>query len=1195
MELGQFDLHERIGSGAASDVWLGEHREEGISVAVKFLTSTSTEQGGHRRFHREVRSAAALSHPGIIRIFDFGQVDRDLAEESSLALRPGSPYLVMEFADGGTLGALEFELSWSRLFLLVSGLLRALGHAHSRGVIHRDLKPSNVLLTTDADGKQRFKIGDFGLAFLLDEALRDGTSSEFRTGGTPYFMAPEQFHSRWRDFGPWTDLYGLGCLVWRIVTGEYPFPGETLLEIAENHTASALPDFEPIISLPGDFHRWLARLLEKNPDNRYRFAADALWALLRINESYQGGIDPSDSLGPLSVAKTEAVDPLEMLANPGADTPPAGHPPTGKVSSLGDLESAPRSVSPITRELPPFPDHWSQERPRQTSRPTVGAGIELFNLREFPVVGRHDERDRLWQSLGEVTETRSARMIFLRGPAGVGKTRLARWIRERAEQLGAGIGMKATHSSQKARSDGLVPMIARHLALGGLQPSDAAQRIQNWYEARGVQHDYEWRALTALVLEQAGNRLVDTDQTDEFDEFTWVGSSGEHEPIGGFSGSDEIRSLVRRFLEYAARERPLIVHLDDLHWGLETLHFLKHVTTAGRTDQTRILFVATLRDDELMRRPLEARLVEEFLELDLSELLDIQGLDETHQRHLVENLLRLTPSAAREVVDRAKGNPLYAVELVRDWIGREVLELTDNGFALTKGADAPVPDDIFHVWFDRLDDLLEDESDDVRATLQLGAALGLDVDEEEWRAACRRADRRFPSRIVHRMIRKNLMEATDTGWRFAHAMLRETLERRAREAGRWQTFNRYCAAVVEDDSNGEGRAAERIARYLLEAEEKAAALEPLLDAVEYWGRRGEYDVAGDRLESAQEIADETGLDDRDELAVEMRLREARFAFARNRDFDGAIELLDEVLTSAVDEDLRNLEVEARLALSNIHAKNNQLERAREIAREALDRVDRKHPVRLGRVRFELGNGAFLMGDLEAAATHFRHAVSLFRDVAPVELAKTLIRWGASDKHERNFSDARKKLDRALEIAYRHGSLYNFALAANLLGDHARLQGDFSEASEMYDQACDAAEMLGNPGLYHVFLGPIQLALERSDYVRAIRICTNLERRSLDPPTPNEKFFLNVFWAEAAAGTGDTALLSDKIEELEKMSESFQWSMPDLATALESTAEMVKESGDQALASRAAKLAAKQWNRLGEDQRARSIQKQFLNE
>ena len=166
---GRFRLERILGHGGMSEVWLAHDLELERPVAVKLLSSAGTAP----RFEREARSAASLSHPNIVGVFDFGEHE-------------GRPYLVLEYVPGGTLDErLSKPLSDEDVAEIARDIAAGLAHAHERGIVHRDLKPSNVLF----DGEGRAKIADFGVARVLSDATLTTTGAVV---GTAQYMAPEQ-------------------------------------------------------------------------------------------------------------------------------------------------------------------------------------------------------------------------------------------------------------------------------------------------------------------------------------------------------------------------------------------------------------------------------------------------------------------------------------------------------------------------------------------------------------------------------------------------------------------------------------------------------------------------------------------------------------------------------------------------------------------------------------------------------------------------------------------------------------------------------------------------------------------------------------------------------------------------------------------------------------------------------------------
>ena len=253
-----YRLLGEVGSGGMGVVYRAEQVSLGRTVAVKFLLAGRSARGGQvERFLNEGRLLARLDHPNVVRVIEVGTADR-------------SPYIVMEFVDGRTLARhaagrpqpLDDAVRWVEL------LARAVAYCHEQGVLHRDLKPTNVLVT--ADGVP--KLTDFGLAKALDP---DGPNQLTRTGdvfGTPSYMAPEQADGRHADRT--ADVYGLGAILYELLTGRPPFEGGNTLEVMKNvleRPVRSPRQWRPEVS--ADAETICLKCLEKNPAARYPTAA----------------------------------------------------------------------------------------------------------------------------------------------------------------------------------------------------------------------------------------------------------------------------------------------------------------------------------------------------------------------------------------------------------------------------------------------------------------------------------------------------------------------------------------------------------------------------------------------------------------------------------------------------------------------------------------------------------------------------------------------------------------------------------------------------------------------------------------------------------------------------------------------------------------------------------------------------------
>jgi eukaryotic-like serine/threonine-protein kinase len=345
----RYELHELIGAGGAGAVWRAHDRTLDRTVAVKLLrTDVAEDPEAAARFRAEASSAAQLTHPNAVVVYDIGHDE-------------GDDYIVMEYVAGATLADLL------RLGHIPHGVVasigvqvgRALGMAHDRGLVHRDIKPANVLVTTEGV----VKVADFGIARALGEASSRLTSAG-AVMGTARYLAPEQLRDAHVDAR--ADVYALGLVLHQCLTGTLPFGQGSAAEVAMRRLTTDLPDLRRELEVPDGLASAVPRATARDPGERHDDGA-AFAAALR---PFAAG-DAGHRLGRQVTALPPAPVPSERTAQlPAAgvsapDGDGASSSDGGRARSDGSGAERPRDAT--TRVARPAGAAATAQRPEHRS------------------------------------------------------------------------------------------------------------------------------------------------------------------------------------------------------------------------------------------------------------------------------------------------------------------------------------------------------------------------------------------------------------------------------------------------------------------------------------------------------------------------------------------------------------------------------------------------------------------------------------------------------------------------------------------------------------------------------------------------------------------------------------------------------------------------------------------------------------
>lgn len=266
---GGYKILSALSGGGMGTVYRAEHLQLQKVFAVKTLKPEfGQEQNYRERFEQEARAASKISHDNVVDISNFGE------------LEDGRPFFVMEYLEGEDLYEIikrEGRLHWGRVCVLIRQIMWALEAAHGRGIIHRDVKPANCLVVAGADGTEKIKVIDFGIAKVKE--LNAAVTSELTQTGAPIgtvkYMAPEQLRCEAIDAR--ADVYALGVMTYELLTGRVPFEARVASQLIAQHLTEDPPPFSeaaPGVEIPPALESMVLRALAKRPLDRFQTMAE---------------------------------------------------------------------------------------------------------------------------------------------------------------------------------------------------------------------------------------------------------------------------------------------------------------------------------------------------------------------------------------------------------------------------------------------------------------------------------------------------------------------------------------------------------------------------------------------------------------------------------------------------------------------------------------------------------------------------------------------------------------------------------------------------------------------------------------------------------------------------------------------------------------------------------------------------------
>lgn len=661
----RYEVASVLGEGGMGIVYRCRDVGTGQQVAVKRVIPPEQKLAAEyiMWFYKEARALACLDHPCIVRARDFGQ------------LVDGTPYLAMDLASGISLHDLSqvpnrFELIWS----IVDQILGALAHAHARGIVHGDLKPSNVLVEELQGEPPKVHILDFGLAWLKqdphDERLDGAKAMEFAPhagAGTPGYMAPEQIQHEMHHVCGATDLYALGCILYKLVSGRSVFSGEPK-ELLRLHAFERPPEPKLAIEAPEAVTGFIKRLLAKRPWDRWDYAANAraVWSQFRPTAS----VEPDVWRFPV----------IPHLSN----RPPA--PTTRKTGPRGPN----RDLSAVPERAP-----------------------GLLSIRQSPLVGRDDVKRVLREVCDEVLEGSGAphRLVILVGPAGVGKSRIAEWLCEVVHEEGTMVPLRARYRPIRSPLDGMLGGVTQYFNFERADRETIEKSLMmRWKVGSDDKNGRAWVAGASEWL-----RPLPPDQP--------VGPTGIRFTLDTL---DTRRLVIRYTLRRIARGRPLLFFLDDLHHAAQTT-FQGLLGVHNEDPDQRIMMVATVRSEDVQLGTPAAEMLRQLREAMDGVVVEVNPMDAETTASLLRASLPLDEDSVVEAARRSRGNPLFALQQLHAWALAGNIEFTSGEYRVPPDVLAVRPQTTAELWDSRVAAMPAEQRLAAHAVATLGADIRRNV------------------------------------------------------------------------------------------------------------------------------------------------------------------------------------------------------------------------------------------------------------------------------------------------------------------------------------------------------------------------------------------------------------------------------------------------------------------------------------
>ena len=835
---------------------------------------------------------------------------------------------------------------------------------------------------------------------------------------------------------------------------------------------------------------------------------------------------------------------------------------TWTMSTLGPVSmewTEEHPIGEVSTPIASLPERWQKEEPELPVVHLRGVGLGLFMLRTRRFVGRERERDRLWQCLSKVVVAKHAEAVIVRGPTGVGKSRRTQWLAQRAHEVGCTELPLVVHADpDHDTQDGLLGAIREALGIAEADPSLMERRLFRRL-IRAGELDTE-RAAVCLRALSGGAEASET--------------AREH------------RAALAWLVGVLARQRPLVLCLEDVQWSSTLLRFMQAVLDDQGRAPAPILLLATVRTDALIKDPKHDRLLDGLGRRAGVSTLEIDGMPAAELVSLVRDTYGIDGTLAQRLAARAHGSPLYATQLIGSWARAGLLDRGPGGFTVGDSADDALPETLAGLWDARLKGVSADDSEERLAAAEVAAFLGTAFQLGQWRAVVDAAGFANAGTTMEVLLSQGLLLPMDEGHGrlvFVHGLMREALVRRSRVDGRAAWLNGVIADVLARDPGVDDSA--RIGGHLLEAGRYLAALEPLFEGARRQKHFGQYGLADDIVVDYLRALQGAEVPPGDDRWIEAWIQRAQF-MRMNGDAEASLKWALKAEAAAGHPDQAGLRAKAARAVGNALSRLGRLDEAHAALERGL-RLARD----LSAHQIELWchtSFSYLlprMGRFEEAEVQARKALALHQ--AGYGDATSLGNvWGSLGhilSSLGKLEEAAEALEKALSAYREAGNRSGMATMANDQGDLLRAQGRLAEAEASYKVSIATYAALGAMQQHIAELNLGFLSLEQGRWRTAHSLLQRCAREFRAHGWTYVEAAAEVGLAACAIVEGDGGLWDLHIARAGEL-----WATTGVDVSFARLSEQVAtlaEEHDPSRACGAWALAADQWDGLGRQEEA----------